>query len=170
MGADYIGVNADEENSSYLSVEKFNEINGWIVGVNWIVESEATSFNELLDKCVKYDIKRICVSNAQVAQSFIENGYEVIIKTDEMPTELAESPEILGYEVAFTEELIDGFEDSSLSVNSSIYLSGAISLENLERINCVESIYGVVLTGGDELRPGFKDMDALIDAIEVFED
>jgi phosphoribosylanthranilate isomerase len=170
MGVDYIGVSVDEENSSYLSVEKFNEINGWVVGVNWIVESEASDFSELLDKCIKYDIKRICVSNAQTAQDFIENGYEVIIKTDELPTELTDSPEILGYEVAFTEELLSGFEGSLLSVNSSIYLSGVISLESLGRINCVESIYGVVLTGGDELRPGFKNMDALIDAIEVFED
>jgi phosphoribosylanthranilate isomerase len=170
MGVDYIGVNVDEENSSYLSVEKFKEINGWVVGVNWIVESETTDFDELLDKCVKYGVKRICISNAQTAQNFTNNGYEVIIKTDELPTELANSPEILGYEVAFTEDILAAFEDGSLLANSSIYLSGVISLENLERINSVEGIRGVILTGGDELRPGFKSMDALIDAIEVFED
>ncbi|MFT6204774.1 MAG: phosphoribosylanthranilate isomerase [Spirosomataceae bacterium] len=170
MGVDYIGVNVDEESSSYLPIEKFNEINGWVVGVNWIVESGATDFNKLLDKCIKYDIKRICVSDAKVARGFIENGYEVIIKTDELPAESANSPETLGYEIAFSEELLDAFEGGSMSVNSPIYLSGVISPENLERINSVESIYGVILIGGDELRPGFKNMDALIDAIEVFED
>jgi hypothetical protein len=105
-----------------------------------------------------------------VAQGFIENGYEVIIKINEFPAESANLPEILGYQVTFTEELLDGLEGGSMPVNAPIYLSGVISLENLERINSVESIHGVILTGGDELRPGFKNMDALIDAIEVFED
>jgi phosphoribosylanthranilate isomerase len=51
-----------------------------------------------------------------------------------------------------------------------IYIAGELTVEQLEEIRDNEGIAGVILSGGIEERPGFKNMDDLIDALEVFEE
>lgn len=170
MGVEFIGVSIDKNNPNYLPVEKFNEINGWLVGINWIAESSDSNAESLIEKCETYGLKRIAVADVLLAQQLIVAGFEVLLKVEEISSSVISSPNMIGYEIPFTENLLNDLEAGFFSENTSLYIGGEISLEDLERINELAVIKGVVISGGDEERPGFKDMDGLIDAIEVFED
>ncbi|MDP5120548.1 MAG: hypothetical protein NWQ46_03050 [Spirosomaceae bacterium] len=170
MGVEFIGVSMDEHDPNYLPVEKFNEINGWLVGINWIAESSDSNAESLIEKCEIYGLKRIAIANDLLAEQLIVAGFEVLLKVEEVLTSVISSPNIIGYEIIFSEKLLDELENGLYNDNTSLYLGGEISIENLEKINEIESVKGVVISGGEEERPGYKDMDGLIDAIEVFED
>ncbi|MDP5139440.1 MAG: hypothetical protein NWP83_03105, partial [Spirosomaceae bacterium] len=105
-----------------------------------------------------------------LAEQLIVAGFEVLLKVEEVLTSVISSPNIIGYEITFSEKLLDELENGLYNDNTSLYIGGEISIENLEKINEIESVKGVVISGGEEERPGYKDMDGLIDAIEVFED
>ncbi|MDP5139439.1 MAG: hypothetical protein NWP83_03100, partial [Spirosomaceae bacterium] len=62
MGVEFIGVSMDEHDPNYLPVEKFNEINGWLVGINWIAESSDSNAESLIEKCEIYGLKRIAIA------------------------------------------------------------------------------------------------------------
>jgi phosphoribosylanthranilate isomerase len=54
--------------------------------------------------------------------------------------------------------------------NSKLILSGDINPEQLDEIINNSSIEGIAIEGGDEERPGFKDMDALADILEALDE
>lgn len=165
MGVEYLGVCIDPSNPSYLTIERFNEINGWLSGINWILETESTDVEEILAACKVYEVAGVFAATAEIANKLIENNVKVLINEAVSTISISDN-NVLGI-VADYNELHSTIREAA---NLPLYIRGDLSIKNLESIRENEAIAGVILAGGIEERPGFKNMDDLIDALEVFEE
>lgn len=169
MGVAYLGVCTDPENPAYLSVDTFNEINGWLSGINWILETDATTVGEILIKLDNYAVAGVYTSDPKIASELAGKGIKVLLKLPEN-AEISFSEQLIGVVVAYEKVSSSIYVQAKLAESVPIYVTGNFSNEDLEEIKEDTSISGIVLYGGIEERPGFKNMDDLIDSLEIFEE
>ncbi len=169
MGVAYLGVCADPTDPTYLSVDKFNEINGWLSGISWILEMANADVEEILAVCEKYEVVGVYTDSVTTALALLQHGKQVLFKSDAetSPQKLAQY-DLLGVVVDYS-TLVASINHSTKLGNTPIYVHGAVDLDELQSIQDDKRIAGVMLQGGMEERPGFKNMDDLIDALEIFE-
>ncbi len=58
---------------------------------------------------------------------------------------------------------------TKLSKEHKVFIGAGITKENVESILEETKAYGIALQGGNEIRPGYKDYDALADILEALE-
>lgn len=157
MGVDLIGFKASE-----VSIEKFNEISGWLSGVDFVLE-QGTS-GSILD----YNVNYIETSDASKIGAI--DSQKVILTTN-----INEIPEdISGIEFLLVQGP-DKLEQEhvtklqSIAENVKIILAFGFNADNVVSIIEETGVHGIAITAGNEIRPGYKDYDDLADILEALE-
>lgn len=167
MGVEFLGVCLDENSADYLPLSAFTEIKNWLVGVEWIAETTLAGADEIKAALQLYGLNRVAVADDIVAATLRKAGVDVLLKITlaDVTNNSSDQTTIIHLD----DEEVDDFLNEHAEKLTNAYLSGDFSEATLEKLNGVETLIGVVLTGGKEDRPGFKDMDQLINSIEIFE-
>ena len=180
MMVDMLGFNINEEDSENISLKKYQEITGWIAGVKHVVEYDGDSFEYLNKSLTDYACDYFQLSNLNLAEQ-INTNKELIFKIDlGKVSDSSEVKDILAKLHAKTAYFV--VEDSTgdkkieelksllaLTENYPILFGTGINVDNVNQIIDNNPISGITLTGGHEIKPGFKDYDELADILEAIE-
>ncbi|MDW7693850.1 hypothetical protein R9C00_03755 [Flammeovirgaceae bacterium SG7u.111] len=175
MGVDMIGIPVSEGMEGYIPSENFTEIVGWLAGVKYV--GEITSVD--VEKLGEYKLDYIEATTSAEVEQLKALGTPIILKLEEVLERPAEVEELLAKyesEVAFfileLKEIPSGAEEgwlAGLSEKYSVWLKGAINVENVHEVLDTFSPKGLVLTGSEEIKTGVNDFDALADVLEALD-
>ncbi|HSF54841.1 MAG TPA: hypothetical protein VLA71_13890 [Algoriphagus sp.] len=180
MYVNLLGFDLDSSSGKFITPLLFKEITGWVSGVEFVGEFNHESHPNITEILKEYPaITWIEYDQIEELKSLLGMGYSLIYKIsidkirqieDELIKFLGESGIILH---AFSQDdlLSDGDLEviKRLSENCKVILGTGIRFENV--LDLVENtgIYGISLSGGEELKPGLKDLDQLAEILEILE-
>lgn len=172
MEVDQLGFSVESTNPNYTDPEKFNEIKGWLSGVAFIGEMDAKSTVDIAAVLENYELDGLQVSNQDHIAAVSAAGKAVIFKTDV---------------TMITESLLESLKDSvdyfllesvyegqvspdilALAAKYPLVLSYGFEAENVESL-AASGIKGIALHGGEEISPGLRDFDEMMDILEALE-
>ncbi|MFN3848409.1 MAG: N-(5'-phosphoribosyl)anthranilate isomerase [Spirosomataceae bacterium] len=176
MGVDMLGFVMDADSAEYVSPEKLKEIKSWLAGVQIIGETQSTDFAEIKSMVEAYDIDLLQITDASLINSLKELDKPLILKFDAESAYLKENLERYAQDATFVllegESLTDVFvhELQELSSNYEIVLGFGVNQENLaELLESLPNLKGIALKGSEEIRPGYKNYDELMEILEALE-
>lgn len=184
MGVDVLGFDLDTASPNLVAPEKFNELANWVSGVSFAGNIGHTLLNEeqaanLFDQ---YPLNYVISSRVENLSTFktLNPSIQLIGQLETTLTTL--SPEVLRElenlsvhtdfllitlgEIEFDKGLA---MIKRLSDEYPILLKNDLEVEQLLMAVETTSIKGISLSGGDEIRPGFKYFDQLADVLESLE-
>lgn len=168
MSVDQLGFNIEPEHANYTDAKAFNEISDWLSGVAYVaeIESENTAINEAISG---YNVQAIQIENESQLDAATETGLSVIFKVDS----LSNGQYIWNlYQDKLAYILVDLSESKLDELETQEYpmvVQGQIDDTNVDSLLENLEPKGIALVGGNEIRPGFKDFDALADILEALE-
>lgn len=180
MYVDLLGFSIEEESDKFISPTQFNEITGWVSGLEFVGEFLTSTASEVQEKLVSYpSITWIEHDRIEPLTEMEGRGFGLIYKMDleavrHIELEVAERLSQSGiiFHITSDNEELNEDEKSSikiLSENCKVILGvGITALTVLELITEL-NLYGISLTGGTEIKPGLKDFDELADILEALE-
>ncbi len=172
MEVDQLGFSIQEDSPNYTGPDKFKEIKGWLSGVAYVGEIEADNAKSIADIVKDYELDALQVANKEQVLEAQATGLPVILKTD--------------VSMITVDTLSDLKDKVSYFLIESVY-AGQVSPDILELTGqfpivtgygfdagSVEAlvssgIKGVALKGGEEISPGLRDFDEMMDILEALE-
>lgn len=180
MYVDLLGFTFEEGADRLVSATTFKEISGWVSGVDFVAEFEWASSEEIqktLENCS--EVKWLEHKRIETLLAFREKGLGLIYKCSlkelaelgrELLDELANSEIIIhvsNLKSSLTEE--DENQLMELGLQQKIILGTGLNVSNVERLIKDLNLYGISMTGGDEIKPGLMDFNELADILEALE-
>ncbi|HEX8548787.1 MAG TPA: hypothetical protein VF691_17615 [Cytophagaceae bacterium] len=177
MGVSMIGFNFDTRANNSLHIQKVLEISGWISGVEKVGEFEGITPEEdvAIARRIELDYIQFNTLNSRIKQIDFPVIQKLVIdntKRDNIPTLIKEYSDHVKYFLieCDTDELIGLKSDiKHWCTLAPIILGFGVTTQNLDVILNEIKPAGISIQGGDEIRPGFKDLDELIDLLEALE-
>lgn len=169
MDVDLIGFNVNPKSEAYVSPDKFKEITEWISGVEYIGEFDGKH----LDKphIDNYPVNYILITSPELAfditdkKVMLASGLEDAIKLD--PALPLEYLIVYSDNEQLSDEQIKAM--AGLSKHFNVLIGSGVAPDNIDKLLIATRARGIALQGGDEIRPGYKDYDALADVLEELE-
>jgi phosphoribosylanthranilate isomerase len=174
MGVDLLGFSMDE-----IPVEKFREMRGWLAGVQIVGETSSTDVDAIREMVENFQPDYIQVASFDVLESLQVLGLPLILRvdfaTDNLPalfqstaalvdTFLVESSDDFAHLDQATVNLLDAW-----AFKYPILVGFGITESNVNEVLEQVPAKGVALSGGQEIRPGYSEMDDLMNVLEVLE-
>lgn len=182
MGVDMIGFNLEKQLLGYVSPTDFKDIAGWISGVQLVGEFEQYSAEEVNEAANFYALDFVQLNNLYLIDELQEIKLPIIqrlqINKDTVWSELIDLMELYQEDVKFfliTSDdfnIIDETNENFLRDLARLYpllIGFGVNKDNVQRILKNIQPEGIGLTGGEEIKPGLKDFDALQDMFDVLE-
>lgn len=180
MYVNLLGFNLNDPSGKIIGPELFKEITGWVSGVEFVGEFTHNSEPNLLEILKDYPaISWIEYDRIEELKSLVGKGYSLIFKIPIEET-LHLEPEVTkilneeGIILHLTSKTDQISKDQlaavkKLAANCHVILGSGISSDNV--LDLVENcgIFGISLSGGEETKPGLKDLDQLADILEKLE-
>jgi phosphoribosylanthranilate isomerase len=154
MGVELLGFILKHPERKALSKEEYLSITGWLSGTQNIGEFVEASDEEILNLHKDLNFDFVQIKDYQQAKRLKMNGLNVIL---DIENELAPN------------ESYDWLISSNIQNNNVLY-SGDFTVEDLPKLLELKNLKGLSIRSTDEIRPGYKDMDALADILEALED
>jgi phosphoribosylanthranilate isomerase len=180
MYVDLLGFTFEEGADRLVSVTTFKEISGWVSGVDFVAEFEWASSEDIQNNLAKCnEIKWLEHKSIKTLLEFREKGFNLIYKCS--LEELAELGQELLDELANSEIIIhvsdlksslseeDEHKLKELGIKQKIILGIGLNASNVERLINDLNLFGISMTGGNEIKPGLMDFNELADILEVLE-
>lgn len=180
MYVDLLGFTFEEGADRLVSVTTFKEISGWVSGVDFVAEFEWASSEDIQNNLAKCnEIKWLEHKSIKTLLEFREKGFNLIYKCS--LEELAELGQELLDELANSEIIIhvsdlksslseeDEHKLKELGIKQKIILGIGLNASNIERLINDLNLFGISMTGGNEIKPGLMDFNELADILEVLE-
>lgn len=180
MYVNLLGFNLDRTADKFISPELFKDISGWVSGVEFVAEFSHESNPDILEIIKNYPaISWIEYDRIEELQSLVGQGFSLIYKMNleevrhiepDVAKTLSQSGII--FHVVSNDDVLS---DDNLEVikrltgNCKVILGVGITIENVKNLIEEAGIYGISLSGSDEIKPGLKDMDELADILEKIE-
>jgi len=168
MEVDQLGFSIDPNGANYTDPEKFKEIKGWLSGVAYVGELDASS----TVNAAQYELDAIQVASPAQVAAAAELGLPVILKMDiTMITEplLASLKDRVDY--FLIESIYEGQVSPdilALAAQYKLVLAYGFDAGSVEGLSQT-AIKGVALQGGEEISPGLRDFDEMMDILEALE-
>ncbi len=171
MNVNLMGFCVDEKNNDYISPEKYREITSWTSGVEFAGElGDALLIDEkslLSDYQVNYiesnslkllgsikkPVRKILNINLEDISNHIIGGVDLIVVNKE-------SDEISEEDIVTIKKLTQ---------NNKVLIGYGITADNVDEMLEETNAYGIAISGGSEIKPGYKDYDELADILEELE-
>lgn len=180
MYVDLLGFSLEEESDIYISPTQFSEITGWISGLEFVGEFLSNTATQVEETLLNYPtIKWIEHDRIEPLLELEGKGFGLIYKMDledvrhielEVAKKLNDSG-IIFHVTSIHESLEDDDKRAIkiLSEHCRVILGVGITAHNVQNLVTELSLYGISLTGGIEIKPGYKDFDELADILEALE-
>ncbi len=177
MGVEWLGFSMDS-----LPVEKFQEIRGWVSGVNIVGETAETDAGRIAGLVELYRPDAVQVSTPEVVAELDVLGLPVLVRVDfaaagELENNVRAAS--AGRSTTVVLENSDEFAQlddetrrvvDALAFRHPILLGFGLTESNvLEILEELPTLKGLALSGGLELRPGYSEFGELMDLLEVLE-
>jgi len=179
MYVDILGFCLEEGSAQYVSPTQFQEITGWISGIDY-----AGEFSDL----DAYSIERLLADYPSLTWIESEDldtlmqlkplGKNLIyrVKLEELAPllpkiELLQEHEITLHITSTNKSITIDNEPiiNKLSSQLNLFLGAGITPENASSLSELPGLYGFALDGGDEIKPGLRDFDQLAAILESLE-
>ncbi|MBO3697316.1 phosphoribosylanthranilate isomerase [Roseivirga sp. E12] len=163
MEVNELGFNIEADHSNYTDAEKFKEMSDWLSGVEFVGEitNESTDIKQAIEG---YALDALQIENLSQIESALSTGLKVsfVAKSlDEAIEAWTLSNESLSHILLSTDQTSD--------YQFPVLLTEGFDINNLDSILKSSTAKGIVLEGGSEIRPGYKDFDELADILELLE-
>jgi phosphoribosylanthranilate isomerase len=180
MNVNLLGFNLDLNSEKYISPSVFKEISGWLSGVDFVGEFTHDCMPRLLEILNEYPtITWIEYDRIEELKSLVGKGYSLIYKMNleevrEIEPEVAKELnrlEIIVHAVSKEDTLSEDDLEvlKKLTEKCKVVLGTGINVQSVEYLLDKTGIYGISLSGSDEIKPGLKDMDELAEILEKLE-
>lgn len=180
MNADLLGFSLENDSTQFLSPKHFEEITGWISGIEYAGEFKHSSAEAIKATLEQYPgITWIESEQLEPLLEFHGTGLRLIYKKNieevaKLETELGKvlkDNSIILHLTSNQDTLTPEFLNiiNSYSSYCNILVGFGISPSNVEDLTENKSIYGVALDSGDEIKPGLRDFDQLAEILEKLE-
>ena len=172
MEVNQLGFSIDNTQPNYTDPEKFKEIKGWLSGVDFVGEVGSNPGAPLAEVVAAYELDALQVNTSDQVAEAASIGLPVILKTDvSMITE--SSLQALKPYVSYF--LLESFHQGEVSPEIlelaqeyPLVVAYGITAENAEQLAATD-LKGLGLHGGDEISPGLRDFDEMMDILEALE-
>ena len=180
MGVDILGFNLNLGDEAHIPKEKFEEITGWVTGVQTSGEFGPAEPSVIQQVIGKYPIDYIEFSRPEFARELSTFGKALALRLDVSNTAVDDMAAAMGFADDFCDYFVlesskDKLEEKQLKLIEGlarkypVILGFGINAENigvlLERI----PLKGISIQGGHEIKPGLKDYGELADILEALE-
>ncbi|MCS6794881.1 MAG: hypothetical protein NZ516_02880 [Raineya sp.] len=176
MGVEMLGFCVQENQENYISPETYKEITAWISGVDFALEINRVSWQELQSILEKYPCNALEITDAQLVEILIHNAE----LSENLPVKLlwkVENKDLFLQNVENWQKWISYFVFSKADIHFCkniaekypILLEGDFSAEEVEKILAETAVKGFSLRGSSEIAPGLKDYDHLAEVLEILE-
>ena len=171
MGVEMLGFSMDE-----LPLTRFTEIRNWVAGVLIVGETDLVDIEQIKSKVAEYQPDILQINEPRIIPDLKQLGIPIILKIDFNGYDFSEHQSC--GETYLLIENSDEFahlEPQVLSqlmplVNAQDTLLGfGITEGNLKETLDELPLKGIALNGGQELRPGYRDFDELMNLLEILE-
>jgi phosphoribosylanthranilate isomerase len=180
MYVNLLGFDLDKSSATYVSPDLFKEITGWVSGVDFVGEFTGAAPLDLLKVIKDYpSITWIECGDFELLKPLIGTDYSLIYtikledldKMNEEMTDLISRSGIVVHIRSEEDELseIDQLYLKRLTPHCKVILGTGITEENILDLVDDTGIFGISLSGGEELKPGLKDLNELADILEKLE-
>ncbi|WP_143961006.1 beta/alpha barrel domain-containing protein [Litoribacter populi] len=181
MYVNVMGFALEENDSNYISPQKFKELSDWVSGVEFVAEFKHSHPENILSTLQNYEgFSFIQIEEEAHLQMLLNTNYGLIWKVE------LESVDRLDEILILAESLKDGGivvllegdiemdevakeKINELSAKCDVLVGFDINAENVKGIVENTQIKGIALKGGHEIKPGIKDFDELADILEALE-
>jgi phosphoribosylanthranilate isomerase len=174
MAVNDLGFNVEAGTLHYISPEDFKEITDWVAGVRPVAEFTTASTETLNAVINSYAVGAVQVSNQD--QLAAAKGYNLPIiyrTTPELMSGVSErltDDGSIEYFLVETDSIAELDSLVSHLAKARVVVSGNFSAEEFEMLlEKYPQLYGIAMTGGEEIRAGYKDFDALAEVLEALE-
>lgn len=171
MAVQQLGFIVDPNHASYTDPKTFQELADWVSGVAFV--AEVSDSNEPIKNLIApYAVDAIQIKQQVQIQEALDLGLPVIFEANQLIEALEawqESEKQLDYilldaSALMLEEVAAHGHELPLVVSNAF--EGNEVLKWIEKT----SIKGIAMRGGNEIRPGYKNFDALANVLESLED
>ncbi len=180
MYVDLIGFALEEQSEKYVTQAQFQEITGWVSGLEFVGEFEYLSAKDAIEQLKNYpSITWVEHTKINELVDLKAAGYHPIYKKDlaevrHMEDDVAsilQKEGILFHITSNDDPLTERDKEviSKLSKTCEVILGAGLSSENVANLIDTLDLKGIVLEGGKEIKPGLKDFDELADILELLE-
>lgn len=162
MGVDLIGFNIGE-----VPPEKFDEITSWVCGVGFVIEDNGAAPGETdsyRGDFVERQYGMPATADAGGKKLIVRIGIDRLDDLKDLRAELI----ILDGSEEWGDALLDTIRVRTAKYK--ILLSSGINAQNVWHVVERSGAYGVALSAGSEIRPGYKDYDELADILDVLQE
>ena len=180
MGVDMMGFEVEPGAERYVSPELFKAIVSWVAGIQTVVEVTILT-PELLASIqenyqpdfIQYEklagISPDAIPFTTIQKISFENN-TALNTLDTIGNQINTESKYVLFELSHWSEW-RSHKDKIKHINSQFPAFWALSIEknDIPAINEL-ALKGIALKGGDEQRPGWKDLDQLIDILEALEE
>ncbi len=180
MYVNLLGFRLERTADKYVSPELFKDISGWVSGVEFVGEFTHDRNPDILEILESYPtIKWIEYDRIDMLKTLEGKGYSLIYKMNleevrhiepDVAKTLSQSGII--FHVISDDDIVsaEDFEViRKLTESCKVILGTGITIENVQSLVKEVGIYGISLSGSDEIKPGLKDMDLLAEILEKLE-
>lgn len=171
MNVNLMGFCVNPGSEEYISSEKFNEITSWTSGVEFVGELGNSNGDNISDLISDYGV------------SFIESNDYNILKSSESPVKKILNVDITkidsstfeGIDLVIISKSSDDISPEEISAikevaaSNKVLIGYGVTVDNLDSLLEETNAYGIAISGGSEIRPGYKDYDELADILEALE-
>ena len=179
MYVDILGFSLEEGSSNYVSPTQFQEITGWISGIDYAAEFadlDAYSIERLLADYPS--ITWIESEDLDALVQLVPLGKKLIYRAqlEDLDTLLPKADLLREHDIIL--HVTSNNKSISIDTESSInpftnqlnvFLGAGITPANASSLSELPGLYGFALDGGDEIKPGLRDFDQLAAILESLE-
>jgi phosphoribosylanthranilate isomerase len=181
MGVDLLGFRLDPGDSNSIDPVKFKSITEWVAGVGFAGEFYRSNADVIAQTAANYNLSYLQIQPDALTEQIAGVNIPIIINLNlddyigsEMLREYMHRTCHLVEFFLLTSEKdeleppdLDNILD--LSKEFPILLGFGIKKDNVNHILDTSQIKGIAMKGGEEVQPGFKDYDILMDVLEEIE-
>ena len=180
MYVDVLGFNLEESSQKFLNPTQYEEITGWVSGLEFAAEFETEEADIIQLKLEKYpNITWIQHQRLDTLLKLKDTGKNLIFQADiaelaHIENQVAEKLQSEGVYLLLKadHEKLNKDELTTISIlakSIQVILGSGISAFNVKKLVDDLGLFGISLEGGEEIKPGLKDFDELADILEELE-
>jgi phosphoribosylanthranilate isomerase len=167
MGVDLLGFNGIEGQPGYIPTKLYQDIRGWVAGPLAVLELYGLKASGSLGKLLE-DYRPDYIELGSIEFEFLPESISqpLIVRI----TSFGELSKLQAYKGKISFILVDE-KYADIIEGVSTFFPVILSLQSPVGISLLDTlpIKGVALSGGAEIRPGFKDYDGLAEVLEQLE-
>lgn len=171
MNVNLMGFCVNPNSDGYISPEKYDEITSWTSGVEFVGELGEFMGDNISNLASDYGVSYIESSNLNVLKS-IGIPLKKILKVDIVNIDKSDFEDIdliivnKGTDDITPEEIAT---IKKVAAYNKVLIGYGVTVDNLDSLLEETNAYGIAISAGSEIRPGYKDYDELADILEALE-